>query len=184
MLGLAAGTVSVTAAVAGLGISQADAHQRANVKSAITPTAKAVAPATKLSGVVLNVGDQAGTGAEAVLEAAGLIKVSGTSGVLRDGLHVSWADFTSGPPILQAIASDSLDIGGVGDAPPVFADPSSKEVIVGALKTAYSNAALLVPNNSPITSVSQLVGKTIAVGTGTSADYHFYTVLKLSLIHI
>ena len=178
MLGLAAGTVSVAAAVAGVGISQADAHQRANVKSAVTPTAKAVAPATKLSGVVLNVGDQAGTGAEAVLEAAGLIKVSGTSGVLRDGLHVSWADFTSGPPILQAIASDSLDIGGVGDAPPVFADPSSKEVIVGALKTAYSNAALLVPNNSPITSVSQLVGKTIAVGTGTSADYHFYTVLK------
>jgi sulfonate transport system substrate-binding protein len=165
----------VASAVAGVGISEANAHQRANAKSATTPSAKVVAPATKLKGVVLNVGDQAGTGAEAVLTAAGLVN---SSGVLKDGLQVKWADFTSGPPILQAISSGALDIGGVGDAPPVFADPASKEVIVGVLKTAYSNAALLVPKNSPITSVSQLAGKTVAVGTGTSADYHFYTVLK------
>ena len=163
------------AIAAGLAVAQADAHLSAHEASPTTPSAKVVAPATKLSGVVLNVGDQAGTGAEAVLQAAGLIN---SSGVLKDGLHVKWADFTSGPPILQAISSGALDIGGVGDAPPVFADPVSKEVIVGVLKTAYSNAALLVPKNSPITSVSQLVGKTVAVGTGTSADYHFYTVLK------
>lgn len=173
--------MSSIAVGASLVAGQADA-QNAHAASPTAPSAKVVAPAKKLKGVVLNVGDQAGTGAEAVLEAAGLIKVSGTSGVLKDGLHISWADFTSGPPILQAIASGSLDIGGVGDAPPVFADPASKEVIVGVLKTAYSNAALLVPNNSPITSVSQLVGKTIAVGTGTSADYHFYTVLKKARI--
>jgi sulfonate transport system substrate-binding protein len=154
-------------------VAQADAQNK-HVAST-TPSAKVVNPAKKLSGVVLNVGDQAGTGAEAVLQAAGLIN---SSGVLKDGLHVKWADFTSGPPILQAISSGSLDIGGVGDAPPVFADPASKEVIVGVQKTAYSNAALLVPKNSPITSVSQLAGKTVAVGTGTSADYHFYTVLK------
>jgi sulfonate transport system substrate-binding protein len=163
------------AVAAGFAVAQADAHLSAHAASSTTPSAKVVAPAKKLSGVVLNVGDQAGTGAEAVLEAAGLIN---SSNVLKDGLHVKWADFTSGPPILQAISSGSLDIGGVGDAPPVFADPAAKEVIVGVIKTAYSNAALLVPKNSPITSVSQLVGKTVAVGTGTSADYHFYTVEK------
>jgi sulfonate transport system substrate-binding protein len=171
-----AGISTVALATAGLAVSDAGA-KAAGHQASTTPSAKAVAPAKKLGGVVLNVGDQAGTGAEAVLEAAGLIKVSGSTGVLKDGLHVSWADFTSGPPILQAIAGDSLDIGGVGDAPPVFADPASKEIIVGVLHTAYSNAALLVPKNSPITSVSQLVGKTVAVGAGTSADYHFYTVL-------
>jgi sulfonate transport system substrate-binding protein len=163
------------AVVAALAVASAEAHLKSSVQSAVTPSAKAVAPAKKLKGVVLNVGDQAGTGAEAVLQAAGLIN---SSGVLRDGLHVKWADFTSGPPILQAISAGAVDIGGVGDAPPVFADPASKAVIVGALKTAYSNGALLVPKNSPITSVSQLAGKTVAVGTGTSADYHFYTVLK------
>jgi sulfonate transport system substrate-binding protein len=172
-LGLTA-VVAASAIAAGvLGTSLAGA--RAGAHTATTPSATAVAPAKSLKGVVLNVGDQAGTGAEAVLEAAGLIN---SSGVLKDGLQVKWADFTAGPPILQAIASGSLDIGGVGDAPPVFANPTAKEVIVGVLKSSYSNAALLVPANSPITSVSQLVGKTVAVGTGTSANYHFLTVLE------
>jgi len=171
---LAAGISTVALATAVLGVSDAAARVTGHKTSAITPSARVVSPAKKLNGVVLNVGDQAGTGAEAVLQAAGLIN---KSGVLKDGLHVKWADFTAGPPILQAISSGSLDIGGVGDAPPVFADPAAKEVIVGVLRTAYSNAALVVPKNSPITSVSQLAGKTIAVGTGTSADYHLFTVL-------
>jgi sulfonate transport system substrate-binding protein len=174
-LGIGA-TLSATAlAVAALGVADAGAQAVAHKASATTPSAKVVAPAKKLNGVKLNVGDQAGTGAEAVLEAAGLIN---KNNVLRDGLHVTWADFTSGPPILQAIASGSLDIGGVGDAPPVFANPAAKEVIVGMLKSSYSNAALLVPANSPIQSVSQLAGKTIAVGVGTSGDYHLLTVLE------
>jgi sulfonate transport system substrate-binding protein len=174
-LGFAAGISTVALASGAIGATSAGAKQIAQ-KASTTPSAKVVAPAKKLSGTVLNVGDQAGTGAEAVLEAAGLIKVSGTTGVLKDGLHVSWDDFTSGPPIMQAEEAGAVDIGGVGDAPPLFADPGGKVVVVGALKSSYSNAALLVPKNSPITSVSQLAGKTVAVGTGTSADYHFLTV--------
>jgi sulfonate transport system substrate-binding protein len=174
-LGLTAAIGASAIAVGALGLSSAGAQTVAHKASATTPSAKVVAPAKTLGGVTLNVGDQAGTGAEAVLEAAGLIN---KNNVLKDGLQVKWADFTAGPPILQAIASGSLDIGGVGDAPPVFADPTAKEVIVGVLKTSYSNAALLVPANSSITSVSQLAGKTIAVGVGTSADYHLLTVLE------
>jgi sulfonate transport system substrate-binding protein len=169
-LGLTAALGASAIAVGALGLSSAGAQA-----SSTTPSAKVVAPAKTLGGVTLNVGDQAGTGAEAVLEAAGLIN---SNNVLKDGLQVKWADFTAGPPILQAIASGSLDIGGVGDAPPVFANPTAKEVIVGVLRTNYANAALLVPANSSITSVSQLAGKTIAVGVGTSADYHLLTVLE------
>ena len=163
--------------ISGIAATAADAKASARASST-TPIVTAVAPAKALDGEVLNVGDQAGTGAEAVLEAAGLIKVSGSSGVLKDGLHVTWDDFTSGPPILEAEEAGAVDIGGVGDAPPIFADPTGKVVIVGVLKSTYDNAALLVPANSPITSVSQLVGKTVAVGTGTSADYHLLTVLE------
>lgn len=175
-VGLTAGISSVAvAATVGVGAASAKTAQ----KTSFTPLAKVVAPAKKLGGTVLRVGDQAGTGAQAVLEAAGLIKSTGTSsGVLKDGLHVTFADFPAGPPILQAISGGSLDIGGVGDAPPVFADPTAKEVIVGALKGSSNNAAILVPANSGITSVSQLKGKTVAVGTGTSADYHFLTAAK------
>jgi sulfonate transport system substrate-binding protein len=172
-VGVTLSAMALAAAV--VGISDAGAKVTAHPAASTTPSAKVVAPAKKLNGVVLNVGDQAGTGAEAVLEAAKLINANG---VLKDGLHVKWADFTSGPPILQAISSGALDIGGVGDAPPVFANPASKEVIVGVLKNSATNAALVVPANSPITSISQLAGKTVAVGTGTSANYHFLTVLQ------
>lgn len=176
-LGLAAATSTVALAAA-VGVANAGAHATAHRASATTPSAKVVAPAKKLNGTVLNIGDQAGTGAQAILEAAKLINGTGSSAVLKNGLHVTWADFTAGPPIVQAIASGSLDIGGVGDAPPVFGDPAAKVVIVGMLKSNYTNAALLVPPNSNITSVSQLAGKTVAVGIGTSADYHFLTVLR------
>ena len=124
-----------------------------------------------VSSVTLNIGDQKGTGAEAVLEAAGLIS--------KLPFKANWSDFTSGPPMLQAMGSGSVDIGGVGDAPPVFAASGGEQVaIVGARTAGPNGAALVVPKNSPITSISQLKGKKIAVAQGSSADYHLLTVLN------
>jgi sulfonate transport system substrate-binding protein len=165
-LGIAAGLS--TLALAGVGTAGAST-------AATSPSFTPVAPATSLGGITLGVGDQAGTGAEAVLEAAGIYNSS--TGKLKDGLKVTFADFTNGPAILEGIESGSLQIGGVGDAPPVFADPTNNLVIVGALKSSYSNAALLVQGGSGINTIGQLAGKTIGVGTGTSADYHLLSVL-------
>ena len=121
--------------------------------------------------MTLSIGDQKGTGAEAVLQAAGLIS--------KLPFKASWSDFTSGPPMLQAMGAGSVDIGGVGDAPPVFAASGGEQVaIVGARTAGPNGAALVVPKNSPITSISQLKGKKIAVAQGSSADYHLLTVLN------
>jgi sulfonate transport system substrate-binding protein len=118
----------------------------------------------------LHVGDQAGTGAQALLTAAGLIS--------KLPFKVAWSDFTSGPPMLQAMGAGAVDVGGVGNAPPVFAAAGgSKIAIVGAYQANPLGSALLVPKNSPITSVAQLRGKRIAVAQGSSADYHLLTVL-------
>jgi sulfonate transport system substrate-binding protein len=123
-----------------------------------------------LSSVTLNIGDQKGTGAEAVLSAAGLLNTL--------PFHATWSDFTSGPPMLQAMASGSVDIGGVGDAPPVFAASGGEAVeIVAARQSAGDQDAVVVPKNSPITSIQQLKGKKIAYGSGSSANYNLLTVL-------
>jgi sulfonate transport system substrate-binding protein len=125
---------------------------------------------TSLSNVTLNIGDQKGTGAEALLTAAGLIN--------KLPFHAVWSDFTSGPPMLQAMGSGSIDIGGVGDAPPVVAAAGDYKVaIVGARTANPLSAALLVPKNSPIHSVSQLRGKRIAMAPGSSGNYHLLDVL-------
>ncbi len=80
--------------------------------------------------------------------------------------------------MLQAMGAGAIDIGGVGDAPPVFAAAGGAKIaIVGATENGANSAALVVPKGSPITSISQLRGKTIAVAQGSSADYHLLTVL-------
>jgi sulfonate transport system substrate-binding protein len=124
-----------------------------------------------VSQVTLRVGDQAGTGAQALLTASGLL------GKLP--FKVTWSDFTSGPPMLQALSAGALDVGGVGNAPPVFAAAGGAKIaIVGALRNNPNNAALVVPKGSPITSITQLKGKKIGVAQGSSADYHLLTVLS------
>jgi sulfonate transport system substrate-binding protein len=124
-----------------------------------------------VASVTLNIGDQKGTGAEALLTAAGLIN--------KLPFHAVWSDFTSGPPMLQAMSSGSIDIGGVGDAPPVVAAAGGYNVdIVGARTANPLAAATLVPKNSAIHSVAQLRGKKIAMAPGSSANYHVLQVLN------
>lgn len=130
-----------------------------------------------VASVTLHIGDQAGTGAEALLTAAGLIN--------KLPFKVAWSDFTSGPPMLQAMGTGSIDVGGVGNAPPVFAAAGGYKIaIVGALQANPQGSALVVPKGSPITSVAQLRGKRIAVAQGSSADYHLLTVLNKAGISV
>jgi sulfonate transport system substrate-binding protein len=168
--------VLAAAGLAAAGCSSSSSSSASSGTSAAsTSSPSASSSSVDLSSVTLNVGDQKGTGAEAVLSAAGLLSSL--------PFHVTWSDFTSGPPMLEAMASGSVDIGGVGDAPPVFAASGGEAVeIVGARQTNGDQDALLVPKNSPITSIQQLKGKKIAYGSGSSANYNLLTVLtKASL---
>ena len=152
--------------------------------SSSTPAASAAAASgsaspsssVNLSSVTLNVGDQKGTGAEAILKAAGLLNTL--------PFHVNWSDFTSGPPMLEAMASGSVDVGGVGDAPPVFAAAGGEGVEIVGARTVPSGDqdAVVVPKGSPITSIQQLKGKKIAYGSGSSGNYELLTVLTAAEI--
>ncbi len=161
-------TVLALAGLAAAGCSSSSSSSTAS--SGASTSSPSASSSVNLSSVTLNVGDQKGTGAEAVLSAAGLLSTL--------PFHVTWSDFTSGPPMLEAMASGSVDIGGVGDAPPVFAASGGEQVeIVGARQTSGDQDAVVVPKNSPITSIQQLKGKKIAYGSGSSANYNLLTVL-------
>src|SRR3984957_8116392 len=120
----AAMTIPALAGLAAAGCSSSSSSTSAGTAATNTSSPSASA-SVNLSSVTLNVGDQKGTGAEAVLSAAGLLNTL--------PFHVNGSDFTSGPPMLEAMASGSVDVGGVGDAPPVFAASGGEAVeIVGA----------------------------------------------------
>jgi sulfonate transport system substrate-binding protein len=163
-------TVLALAGLAAAGCSSSSSSSAAGTSAAATSSPSA-SGSVNLSSVTLNVGDQKGTGAEAVLAAAGLLNTL--------PFKVSWSDFTSGPPMLEAMASGSVDIGGVGDAPPAFAASGGEAIeIVGARTTNGDQDALVVPKGSPITSLNQLKGKKIAYGSGSSGNYNLLTVLN------
>ncbi|MFC8347138.1 ABC transporter substrate-binding protein [Streptomyces sp. NPDC057280] len=120
--------------------------------------------------LTLNVGDQKG-GSEAILRAAGELK----------GLDykIKWSTFTSGPPLLEAVNAKAVDIGGVGNTPPVFAaGAGSKITVVSAFHGTSKGDAILVPNGSKLTEPEQLKGKSIAVAQGSSANYQLVASLR------
>jgi sulfonate transport system substrate-binding protein len=162
--------IGAGAAVAGLLFLGVTACSSSNSSADSDPSTNSSASTVDVSNVTLNIGDQAGSGSEALLTAAGLIN--------KLPFKAHWSDFTSGPPMLQAMGSGSVDVGGVGDAPPVFeASAGGQIAVVSALGTNVNSETLLVPDNSPIKTIAQLKGKTIAVAEGSAADYHLLASL-------
>ncbi len=126
--------------------------------------------ATAQGEVVLKVGDQKG-GAKSLLTAAGL---------LNDFPYkIEWATFTSGPPLLEAASAGAIDVGAVGNTPPIFAAAANaKTAAVGVSKGQVDADAILVPENSPLKSVAELKGKNIAVAKGSSAHGQVLLTLR------
>ncbi|MFF2847960.1 ABC transporter substrate-binding protein [Streptomyces sp. NPDC058001] len=120
--------------------------------------------------VTLNVGDQKG-GSESVLRAAG---------ELEDlDYKIRWSTFTSGPPLLEAVNAKAVDIGAVGNTPPVFAaGAGSKITVVAASHGSSRGEAILVRDDSPLKKPEQLKGKSVAVAQGSSAHFQLVASLK------
>jgi sulfonate transport system substrate-binding protein len=166
---LAAGLVLAATAAAACSSATAVSGIKQPSPSVSAPRGQSSDP-VNLADVTLHVGDQAGAGSQALLTAAGLI------GQLP--FKVDWSDFTSGPPMLQAMSAGSVDIGAVGDAPPVFAAAGGSQIaVVSALRSNPLGVAIMVPANSPIHSLAQLKGKRIAVTQGSASHYHLLTAL-------
>ncbi|RKT51617.1 ABC transporter substrate-binding protein [Saccharothrix australiensis] len=112
-------------------------------------------------GVVLKIGDQKGN-SKTLLTAAGL---------LDDFPHrIEWSTFTSGPPLLEAASAGAIDIGAVGNTPPIFAAAADARIaVVYSAKGNVESDVILVPGDSALRSASDLRGRSIAVAKGSSA---------------
>jgi sulfonate transport system substrate-binding protein len=117
--------------------------------------------AAQLKSVTLRVGDQKGAGIQVLLQAAGLADTP---------YKIQWSTFTSGPPMLEAANDNAVDVGQVGNTPPIFAAAAGGGIdVVGALRSTVGDS-LLVPRNSAIHTLADLRGRTIAVAKGSSAN--------------
>ena len=102
-----------------------------------------------------------------------ILKARGTldKRLAEKGIAVKWTEFPFGPPLLEAINVGSIDVGTVGESPPIFAQAAGADLVyVGNEPAAPGAEALLVPKDSPIRSVAELKGKKIAVAKGSNAN--------------
>lgn len=134
-----------------------------------TATPTTTAAPVDLSTVTLRVGDQVNI-TQSALEAAGQGDTP---------YAIEWAAFPSGPPLLEALNADAIDIGGVGDAPPIFAASAGAPIkVVLATKTPQVNQGIIVQGDSGIAGVEGLRGKKIAVAKGSSANWILLKALQ------
>jgi sulfonate transport system substrate-binding protein len=92
-------------------------------------------------------------------------------------IEVKWVEFSSGPPMLEAMNVGSVDYGAVGDSPPIFAQAAGAAIVYVAGQPITNGQGILVPQNSPIKNIADLKGKRVGFTKGSSA--HNIVVLTL-----
>jgi len=95
------------------------------------------------------------------------------------GVAVKWVEFPAGPQLLEGLNVGAVDIGYVGEAPPIFAQAAgARFVYVGNDPAAPATEALVVPKGSPMKSVAELKGKRIALNKGSNVHYLLVRLLE------
>jgi sulfonate transport system substrate-binding protein len=85
------------------------------------------------------------------------------------GVEVKWVEFSSGPPMMEAMNVGSVDYGAVGDSPPVFAQAAGAAIVYAAGQPITNGQGILVPKDSPIRIIAELKGKRVGFTKGSSA---------------
>ncbi|WP_370128151.1 aliphatic sulfonate ABC transporter substrate-binding protein [Streptacidiphilus sp. EB103A] len=110
-------------------------------------------------------GDNGGDGSEALARITGAFD--------NASYKVKFARFTYGPPLVRAAASGDIDLGSVGDVPPITG--AAKEygfkivAVTRSLTPTQPAENIIVPKGSALRTLADLKGKKLAVPQGSSA---------------
>ncbi|MBD2207163.1 sulfonate ABC transporter substrate-binding protein [Calothrix sp. FACHB-1219] len=145
--------------------------QQATTTPTTTPTEQATpasSPSPSVSSNTVRIGFQkAGTILSALKTKGDLEKA-----LAATGASVTWSEFPSGPPMLEAINAGSIDFGYTGEAPPIFAQAAGTPLVYVAYDPWSTKAeAILVHKDSPIKTVADLKGKKVAFAKGSNTNY-------------
>lgn len=104
-----------------------------------------------------------------------LLKTRGTleQRLQAEGIRVSWHEFPSGLPLLEALNLGNVDLSAdVADTVPVFTQAAGARLTYFARETPSPTAqAILVPADSPLKTLADLKGKRVAVTKAAGSHY-------------
>jgi sulfonate transport system substrate-binding protein len=98
------------------------------------------------------------------------------------GVKVEWAQFAQGPQLMEAMNVGKIDVGSVGETPPIFAQAAGARIVylAGRRITATSGkgSAIVVPKGSPIKSLAQIKGQKVVFQKGSASHYFIIKALE------
>ncbi|KXK61553.1 aliphatic sulfonate ABC transporter substrate-binding protein [Micromonospora rosaria] len=90
-----------------------------------------------------------------------------------------WSLFESGPALTEALKAGSIDLGEVGEAPPVFAAAGRIPFsVVGTSAPVPQGEAVLVKADSPYRTFADLKGRTVALNKGSNVHWLLVRLLE------
>jgi sulfonate transport system substrate-binding protein len=114
-----------------------------------------------------------------------VLKARGTleKRLAAQGVGVQWLEFPAGPQLLEGLNAGAVDVGTVGETPPIFAQAAGVDfVYIGNEPSAPQGEAIVVQKDSPIRSVADLRGKKVALNKGSNV--HFLLVKALEKANV
>ncbi|MBD2452154.1 aliphatic sulfonate ABC transporter substrate-binding protein [Nostoc sp. FACHB-152] len=98
------------------------------------------------------------------------------------GIKVEWAQFVQGPQLMEGMAAGKVDVGSVGETPPIFAQVAGSKLVyvVGTQRTARTgtSSVIAVPPESPLTKFEEIKGQEVYFQKGSASHYFILRALQ------
>ncbi|QGQ45886.1 aliphatic sulfonate ABC transporter substrate-binding protein [Metabacillus sediminilitoris] len=93
-------------------------------------------------------------------------------------VEIKWAEFTSGPPHFEAIASGRLDFGATGGTPLIAGQAGGIDFrAIGVTSDGRKNYAILARKDATFKSIEDIKGKKVAVAPGSGSSNFLFAAL-------
>lgn len=89
------------------------------------------------------------------------------------GVKVEWSQFAAGPQLMEALNVGKIDLGSVGETPPIFAQAAGSSLVYvsGRRPSEGKGSAIIVQKDSPIKTVADLKGQKVVFQKGSASHY-------------
>lgn len=117
-------------------------------------------------------------------QAGDLVRVTGVLEKRLEplGIKVEWAQFAQGPQLMEAMNVGKIDLGSVGETPPIFAQAAGADIVyvVGTKRTPTSgrSSIIAVPPESSIQKVEDIKGQEVVFQKASASHYFILRALQ------
>ena len=98
------------------------------------------------------------------------------------GIKVEWSQFAQGPQLMEAMNVGKIDLGSVGETPPIFAQAAGGNIVYVAgrrlTSTSGQGSAIAVPKGSPLKTLADIKGQKVVFQKGSASHYFILKALE------